>query len=114
MKSKAPRHKPKSADPALPPLSAEEIAANSGARRVKLIDLDMWRSCRWPLGDPREEGFRYCGRIRRPHERSNDPAPYCQQHYQLSRFRFPNCPQPATGGDQSRARVMAGSVVAPR
>lgn len=30
--------------------------------------------CKWPLGNPGEEGFRFCGR------KATDDAPYCLEH----------------------------------
>jgi len=40
---------------------------------VALIDLTE-RMCRWPFGDPREEGFTFCGRPAYPGK------PYCADH----------------------------------
>ena len=40
---------------------------------VALIDLTE-RMCRWPIGDPREDDFTFCGRNIRP------GTPYCPEH----------------------------------
>jgi GcrA cell cycle regulator len=54
---------------------AEKIITDLGPLDggVALIDLTE-RMCKWPFGDPREDGFTFCGRPRRP------GAPYCQDH----------------------------------
>ena len=41
--------------------------------RVTILDLRECM-CRWPLGDPGREDFRFCG------TRTNPGAPYCQHH----------------------------------
>lgn len=47
------------------------------SRRVTIMELTS-ASCRWPLGDPRDHGFRYCGA-------DCDPArPYCDPHFRLA------------------------------
>lgn len=52
----------------LPPAFAEEAS-----RGVALLDLTP-KSCRWPLGDPRDESFRFCGADR------VIGKPYCLNH----------------------------------
>lgn len=32
-----------------------------GSRMLTLLDLPVLGACRWPYGDPRSEGFRFCG-----------------------------------------------------
>jgi GcrA cell cycle regulator len=34
--------------------------------------------CRWPIGDPRQEGFHFCG------ARQLLGRPYCQEHWDMS------------------------------
>lgn len=46
-------------------------------RRVTLLDLTP-RSCRWPLGDPRDEDFHFCG------EQAPIGGVYCDFHKALS------------------------------
>jgi GcrA cell cycle regulator len=53
----------------LPP---EELAIPL-AERIALGDLDSVH-CRWPLGDPKQDGFGFCGR---PALRGK---PYCDHH----------------------------------
>ena len=66
------------------PLTAAEIAQVSAAdvppeQRKTLFDLAD-SECHWPLGDPRDHDFGFCGapRVAGPH-------PYCRQHMALSR-----------------------------
>lgn len=42
-----------------------------------LADLEM-NDCRWPVGDPRHEGFHFCG------ARQMAGRPYCELHWQMS------------------------------
>lgn len=54
--------------------------------RLKIIDsptavtLEELRDhhCKYPIGDPKQSDFRYCGKAR------IEPAPYCQEHCSLS------------------------------
>jgi len=57
--------------------------------RVALVDLTAWH-CRWPLGDPREADFAYCGIERVAAvllgERVPDPScSYCNFHRRQAR-----------------------------
>jgi GcrA cell cycle regulator len=62
--------------PALsPPLSIKPPKPAPDSRFVALADLTL-TTCRWPLGDPRDEGFRFCGA-------ACDP-PYCNSHRRLA------------------------------
>lgn len=60
--------------------------------RVSLADLKPG-GCRWPMGDPREENFGFCGC------KSLSGLPYCMEHAQLAY-------QPAT-----RNRIMKDQAV---
>lgn len=42
-----------------------------------LLELEA-NECRWPLGDPRQEGFHFCG------AQQVLGRPYCIEHWQLS------------------------------
>lgn len=44
---------------------------------VKLVDLKE-RMCRWPIGDPKEENFRFCGC------ESHPDLPYCDYHAKVA------------------------------
>lgn len=47
------------------------------ARKVALVDLE-YRDCRWPVGDPRDPDFGFCGHIKEPGK------PYCAHHQKRS------------------------------
>lgn len=47
------------------------------ADAVTLLNLRAFM-CRWPLGDPRSESFRYCG------ARTSDVSPYCPYHRRIA------------------------------
>lgn len=44
---------------------------------VKLVDLKE-RMCRWPIGDPKDENFRFCGCDAVPE------LPYCEYHAKMA------------------------------
>lgn len=44
---------------------------------IQLMDLGP-RMCRWPSGDPREEGFGFCGC------KSMSGLPYCEEHAKIA------------------------------
>jgi GcrA cell cycle regulator len=55
-------------------------------KRVALLELQSGM-CRWPLGDPRDPGFSFCGcevRPRRPGEEDTGPLPYCAYHDRIA------------------------------
>ena len=45
--------------------------------RVDLVDLKEGQ-CRWPIGDPTDPEFHFCGRD------ANDGAPYCEYHTRVA------------------------------
>lgn len=45
--------------------------------RIALMDLGP-KMCRWPLGDPRQENFGFCGST------TIDGIPYCMKHAQVA------------------------------
>lgn len=55
----------------------EEIKNNQIIRFLRIMELTS-RTCRWPIGDPLDEGFRYCG-----DEIKND-SPYCLMHHSVA------------------------------
>lgn len=83
----AKRTKPQSASPAPlpvsaePPLEAKPLKDGSYATILTLTE----NMCKWPIGDPSSDEFRFCGRKTEPDE------PYCKAHsmvaYQPSRRR---------------------------
>lgn len=52
------------------------------AKLVSILDLNE-RVCRWPVGDPKEPGFGYCGSEAYPGH------PYCAEHVAIA-FQAPN------------------------
>jgi len=55
------------------PFRALPDLAPATAERVALVDLKECM-CRWPVGDPMEEGFHFCGR------QKTFGVPYCEHH----------------------------------
>lgn len=47
------------------------------SRRLSLIQLSE-RTCKWPIGDPLQEEFHFCGND------SGDSSPYCSYHSRLA------------------------------
>lgn len=66
---KPPRPAPKAALPRKPATEEE--------RTVRIMDLRDYM-CKWPLGDPGAESFRYCG------HRNKGGTPYCEAHGRLA------------------------------
>lgn len=51
---------------------------SSKPKKLKsLLDLESC-DCRWPIGDPRQSGFHFCG------AQAALGRPYCIEHWQLS------------------------------
>ncbi|MCY0149761.1 GcrA family cell cycle regulator [Hoeflea sp. G2-23] len=47
------------------------------SRRLTLVELSE-RTCKWPIGDPLQEGFHFCGND------SGEASPYCGYHAKLA------------------------------
>jgi GcrA cell cycle regulator len=47
------------------------------SRRLSLVELSE-RTCKWPVGDPLQEGFHFCGND------SGDASPYCGYHAKMA------------------------------
>ena len=58
------------------PLRREEVTVFTG-EGIKLADLKD-KMCRWPIGDPREENFRFCGC------QAVSGLPYCGEHVKVA------------------------------
>lgn len=60
--------------------------ANATSRKdgkvLSILELNE-RMCRWPVGDPKESGFGYCG------SPANTAHPYCAEHVAIA-FQAPN------------------------
>ena len=59
--------------------SASSAAKNDAAKKgmVSLVDLDN-HTCRWPLGDPKDENFHFCGR------KVKIGQTYCEEHANIA------------------------------
>lgn len=70
--------KPVAAKPAVEKKPKKKIISEDENReRVSLIDLGP-RQCRWPIGDPQEENFGFCGDHLMP------GLPYCAEHAKVA------------------------------
>lgn len=69
-KPSAPRNPVVKAAPPSPPLEAEKMANGEYATVLTLKES----MCKWPIGDPAETTFRFCGR------RSSPGHAYCEAH----------------------------------
>ncbi|MGB0907323.1 MAG: GcrA family cell cycle regulator [Maricaulaceae bacterium] len=80
-KPKAPRVAPIAPPPA--PIEAKPLPSGEYATILTIRD----HMCKWPIGDPSTDDFRFCGR------KTDPAAPYCEAHssvaYQPSRRRYP-------------------------
>jgi GcrA cell cycle regulator len=76
---------------AVVPPQAEEPEPATVPAGVSLLDLKE-TMCRWPVGDPQDEGFHFCG------ARRVDGLPYCEKH---ARMAF----QPVQRRRQAQAQV---------
>jgi GcrA cell cycle regulator len=47
------------------------------AKRKTLLDLES-NDCRWPVGEPRQPDFHFCGKPHAP------GRPYCQEHWNMA------------------------------
>jgi len=57
------------------PLTREEAALPlPESRRMSILELRAG-TCRWPIGDPGQQGFCYCGA-----DTGHPVAPYCPTH----------------------------------
>jgi GcrA cell cycle regulator len=61
---------------AKPQLAFPELGRKS-AKACCLLDLQCWH-CRWPMGDPTSQDFRFCG------SRPMAGLPYCPAHAQMA------------------------------
>lgn len=57
--------------------AAKVVSANKKVENIKLVDLDS-HTCRWPIGDPRDEDFCFCGKKVRIGQT------YCDEHSQMA------------------------------
>ena len=55
----------------------EHEKTNKKSKYVKLVELDS-HTCRWPIGDPRDEDFCFCGK------KVHAGQTYCDEHSQIA------------------------------
>jgi GcrA cell cycle regulator len=74
-KKPAVKQAPRAASEVVPAEKRTKIILEKDKNRktVSLLDLNA-RMCRWPIGDPRDENFGFCG------DRSVEGFPYCEDH----------------------------------
>ncbi|WP_182085383.1 GcrA family cell cycle regulator [Aureimonas sp. ME7] len=58
----------------MPGASAEVVPMSRNLTLVQLSD----RTCKWPIGDPLSDEFRFCG------NHAPDASPYCQHHARIA------------------------------
>lgn len=87
-----------------PKPTADEIAIPP-SQRVSIFDLDH-KSCRWPIGNPGDAGFGFCGATRvKPEDDSNA---YCAPHAAIA--YTPKLPRKIT--PEHRRAMLAGKFMA--
>ncbi len=70
----APKHVPARLKVAAEAMNAVPQATGDFARVLNLTD----HICRWPIGDPSEPGFQFCGK------KSKSGSPYCEAHCEMA------------------------------
>jgi GcrA cell cycle regulator len=60
-----------------PVKGAAASITSDAAGKVRLVDLDS-HTCRWPLGDPRDEDFSFCGK------KVRSGQTYCDEHAMMA------------------------------
>ena len=66
-----------------------EVVAEEKGLVADIMDLSQF-TCKWPIGDPTEEGFCYCGR------KPKAGSPYCAHHAAIA-YTSPDGRRRATG-----------------
>ena len=61
----------------LQPLSVLEPAVSASGEPINILMLTE-KSCKWPIGEPTDENFRFCGLGRNPN------SVYCEEHTKLA------------------------------
>jgi GcrA cell cycle regulator len=83
-------------------IEKEVLPLNGG---IPLIDLTE-RMCKWPIGDPKEDDFTFCGRGIRP------GTPYCPDHAAMAYQTSSRSRSPMAANDRSRKAPVKEAVVA--
>lgn len=85
--------------PSCIPVEPEPINEPDDSSRISILDLRE-TTCRFPIGDPRKEGFGYCG--------AHSPmggSPYCAFHHSIV-YEPRQGPAVRRNGDRPRADVL--------
>lgn len=83
-----PRHAaPRVSEAPRPVVRAIDIPAGPGVSLLKVTD----KMCKWPIGHPGDENFRFCG------NGAHDGSPYCEGHAQLAYQPMPSKRDRRTG-----------------
>lgn len=69
--------KPAAPKPVLEKKIKRPLEQDNNREKVSLVDLGA-NACRWPIGDPREENFGFCG------DRKMSGLPYCGEHAKVA------------------------------
>lgn len=76
--------------PATPAVAAQVLVASKPIARAAQADAPTWtpptagsRACKWPIGDPREPDFSFCGSPAAP------GRPYCGDHCRVAYVKAP-------------------------
>jgi GcrA cell cycle regulator len=97
------REQPKQRPNKRPPAWLRAIEAEDAAiKRVPLLELRPGM-CRWPIGDPKREGFGFCGQARL------EGVSYCSRHAMVA-FRRAERRPPMTPHDLARHCAGANAV----
>lgn len=73
--------------PARTVIPLAEIPVGPGVTLLKVTD----KMCKWPIGHPGDEGFRFCG------SHSREGSPYCEGHAQMAYQPMPSKRERRTG-----------------
>ena len=62
------------------PIARSDKPFEPKRRRLPALSLAEWdrSSCSWPIGDPKEADFKFCG------EKALDGRPYCREHCNIA------------------------------
>lgn len=67
--------------------------------RLTVRTMPLFGACRWPIGDPEEAGFHFCG------ARAEPGRPYCEQHARIA--YVPAKPRKPRNSDTAHQRASA-------
>jgi hypothetical protein len=76
-----------------------KIAMSKMAKKTKTVSNLETEDCRWPIGDPRDADFHFCGAER------TSGRPYCDMHWRMS--FVPSRPRYQTSHQDAKAQALA-------